>query len=115
GETVKLNGLTADAKYTITETSEDYKATAKKDNNALTLTHIDQNHTDAIAEQTLTDNDEITFINNREGVVPVGVFNNNHHVYLTMSAAVLALGAIILAGMRCRKVNEARREENSRK
>ena len=111
GETVKLNGLTADAKYTITETSEDYNATAKKDNNGLTLTHNDQNHTDAIAEQTLTDNDEITFINNREGVVPTGLFHNNR-TQLTIGGIALASAAIAIVVTKRRKHNEAKLENH---
>lgn len=111
GETVKLNGLTADAKYTITETSEDYKATAKKDNKELNLTHEDQNHTDGTEEQTLTDNDDIVFINDREGVVPTGVFHNNR-TQLTIGGIALASAAIAIVVTKRRKQNEARHEEN---
>ncbi|MGN1392247.1 MAG: hypothetical protein ACI4WQ_09695, partial [Sharpea porci] len=73
--------------------------------------HIDQNHTDAIAEQTLTDNDEITFINNREGVVPTGLFHNNR-TQLTIGGIALASAAIAIVVTKRRKHNEAKLENH---
>lgn len=90
GETIKLNGLTAKAKYTITEQSQYYKVTAKKDNDSLVLTHNDDQVT---TTQILNDNDEVEFINNREGVVPTGIEDHNN---LKLDIVGVALSSAII-------------------
>ena len=115
GETVKLNGLTAGAKYTIKETSEDYSASAKRTvgtQNAtdVTLTHSNTDHTDATPtgenEFTLGTNDEtVAFTNDREGTLPTGIYHNNRAAFNIMGVAA-AGGAIAIAIRKRRKSNE---------
>lgn len=115
GETVKLNGLTADAKYTIKETSEDYSASAKRTvgtQNAtdVTLTHSNTDHTDATPtgenEFTLGTNDEtVAFTNDREGTLPTGIYHNNRAAFNIMGIAA-AGGAIAIVIKKRRKSTE---------
>ena len=115
GETVKLNGLTEGAKYTIKETSEDYTATAKRTvgtQNAadVTLTHSNTDHTDATPtgedEFTLGTNDEkVAFINDREGTLPTGIYHNNRAAFNIMGVAA-AGGAIAIVIKKRRKSTE---------
>ena len=124
GETVKLNGLTAGAKYTIKETSEDYTATAKRTIGTqtpagVTLTHSDTEHTDATPtgenEFALGTNDEkVAFTNNREGVLPTGVIHNNRAA-LSIAGVAAAGACIAVAVRKQRKAKEKAQKEASLK
>lgn len=115
GESLKVNGLTEGAKYTIKETSEDYSATAKRTvgtQNAadVTLTHSNTDHTDATPtgkdEFTLGTNDEkVAFINDREGTLPTGIYHNNRAAFNIMGI-VAAGGAIAIVIKKRRKSTE---------
>lgn len=123
GETVKLNGLTAGAKYTIKETSEDYSATAKRTvgtQNAadVTLTHSNTDHTDATPtgenEFTLGTNDEtVAFTNDREGTLPTGIYHNNRAAFNIMGIA--AAGGAIAIVIRKRRKNVEQAQKNLNK
>ena len=112
GETVKLNGLTADAKYTIKETSEDYSASATKavagtdGATAIRLAHATEDHSDTTPENVLSANDEtVAFTNNREGTLPTGIYHNNRAAFNIMGVAA-AGGAIAIAIRKRRKSTE---------
>lgn len=62
-QTVKINGLTKDATYKVTENEanqDNYTTTATNDNGTISA-----------------DTTDVTFINNREGTVPTGLYHNN--------------------------------------
>ncbi|WP_288155169.1 Spy0128 family protein [uncultured Sharpea sp.] len=105
GESLKINGLTKGAKYTVTETSEDYSASATKNDQAIDLTHNKTDHTDAIATQTLAGDENIVYTNNREGTLPTGIYHNNRAAFNIMGVAA-AGGAIAIAIRKRRKSNE---------
>lgn len=112
GETVKLNGLTAGAKYTIKETSEDYTAAATKavagtdGTTAIKLTHAADAHTDTTPENVLSAKDEtVAFTNTREGTLPTGFYHNNKAAFSI--AGIAAAGACVaIAVKKRRKKNE---------
>jgi len=108
GESLKVNGLTKDAKYTVKETSEDYSASATKDAQPLTLNpgKDDENkHTDATDVQTLAGDETVAFINNREGTLPTGIYHNNRAAFNIMGIAA-AGGAIAIVIKKRRKSTE---------
>ena len=115
GESLKVNGLTLGAKYTVKETSEDYSASAKRTvgtQNAtdVTLTHSNTDHTDATPtgenEFTLGANDEtVAFTNDREGTLPTGIYHNNRAAFNIMGVAA-AGGAIAIVIKKRRKSTE---------
>ena len=105
GETVRLNGLTAGAKYTIKETSKDYSASATKNDQAIDLTHNKTDHTDATATQTLAGDEKVAFTNDREGTLPTGIYHNNRAAFNIMGVAA-AGGAIAIAIRKRRKSTE---------
>lgn len=106
GETVRLNGLTAGAKYTIKETSEDYSASATKaagaeEAKAITLHHDNGEHSDATPENVLSTNDEtVAFTNTREGTLPTGLVHNNRAALSVIGIA--AAGACIAVAVKKR-------------
>ena len=112
GETVRLNGLTAGAKYTIKETSEDYSASATKaagteEAKAITLHHDNGEHSDATPENVLSTNDEtVAFTNTREGTLPTGLVHNNR--------AALSVVGIAAAGA-CIAIAVKRRNDRAQK
>lgn len=121
GETVKLNGLTAGAKYTIKETSEDYTATATKavtgtdGTTPITLTHAAEGHTDVTPQNVLSANDEtVAFTNDREGVLPTGVIHNNRAA-LSIAGVAAAGACIAVAVRKQRKAKEKAQKEASLK
>ena len=112
GETVRLNGLTAGAKYTIKETSEDYSATAMKTvagtdgATAIKLAHAAADHSDTTPENVLSANDEkVAFTNDRTGTLPTGIYHNNRAAFNIMGIAA-AGGAIAIAIRKRRKSTE---------
>lgn len=116
GESLKINGLTADAKYTIKETSEDYSASATKNNQALKLNpgKDDENkHTDATDVQTLAGNETVAFTNDREGVLPTGIYHNNRAAFNIMGIA--AAGGAIAIVIRKRRKNVEQAQKNLNK
>ena len=158
GESLKVNGLTYTeeagpapaegatngAKYTITETSEDYSATASKivaktpiltsspvhntttmnvvagtdktpavsllgaPNDGikpLALAHNKDDHTDATDTQTLAGDEAVAFINNREGVLPTGIYHNNRAIFNIIGIAVAGCAIAIVIRRRRKKEN----------
>lgn len=105
GESLKINGLTEGAKYTVTETSEDYSASATKNTQAIDLTHNKDDHTDATATQTLAGDENIVYTNNREGTLPTGIYHNNRAAFNIMGIAA-AGGAIAIVIRKRRKSTE---------
>lgn len=121
GETVKLNGLTAGAKYTIKETSEDYTAAATKavtgtgGTTAIELAHAADAHTDVTPENVLSANDEtVAFTNDREGTLPTGVIHNNRAA-LSIAGIAAAGACIAVAVRKQRKAKEKAQKEASLK
>lgn len=120
GETVKLNGLTKDAKYKITETSEDYTAAATKTSGTdsaagIQLTHAASDHTDATPDETLGEKDDtIAYTNSREGVLPTGVIHNNRAA-LSIAGIAAAGACIAVAVRKQRKAKEKAQKEASLK
>jgi len=104
GESLKVNGLTLGAKYTVKETSEDYTASAKKNAAAIDLSkgHDATAHTDVTPEQTLAGDETVAFTNNREGVLPTGIYHNNRAAFNIMGIAA-AGGAIAIVIKKRRK------------
>lgn len=106
GETVRLNGLTAGAKYTIKETSEDYSASATKaagaeEAKAIRLAHAAADHSDTTPENVLSTNDEtVAFTNTREGILPTGLVHNNRAALSVIGIA--AAGACIAIAVKKR-------------
>ena len=107
GETVRLNGLTAGAKYTIKETSEDYSATATKavagtdGATAIKLAHAAADHSDTTPENVLSANDEtVAFTNDRTGTLPTGLVHNNRAALSV--AGIAAAGACIAIAVKKR-------------
>lgn len=113
GESLKINGLTEGAKYTVTETSEDYSASATKNDQAIDLTHNETDHTDATATQTLAGDENIVYTNNREGVLPTGIYHNNRAAFNIMGIA--AAGGAIAIVIRKRRKNVEQALKNSNK
>ncbi|BBH25306.1 hypothetical protein SG0102_02400 [Intestinibaculum porci] len=113
GESLKVNGLTEGAKYTVTETSEDYSASATKNAQAIDLTHSKDDHTDAIATQTLAGDETIAYTNDREGVLPTGIYHNNRAAFNIMGIA--AAGGAIAIVIRKRRKNVEQALKNSNK
>lgn len=105
GESLKINGLTEGAKYTVTETSEDYSASATKNNQAIDLTHNGTDHTDATATQTLAGDETVAYTNKREGTLPTGIYHNNRAAFNIMGIAA-AGGAIAIVIRKRRKSTE---------
>ena len=105
GESLKINGLTKDAKYTVKETSEDYSASATKNDQAIDLTHNKTDHTDATATQTLAGDETIAYTNDREGTLPTGIYHNNRAAFNIMGIAA-AGGAIAIVIRKRRKSTE---------
>ena len=112
-ESLKVNGLTEGAKYTVTETSEDYSASATKNTQAIDLTHNKDHHTDAIATQTLTEDANILYTNNREGTLPTGIYHNNRAAFNIMGIA--AAGGAIAIVIRKRRKNVEQAQKNLNK
>jgi hypothetical protein len=110
-ESLKINGLTEGAKYTIKETSEDYSATATKTVGTeaateIKLAHATADHSDTTPENVLSANDEtVTFTNDREGTLPTGIYHNNRVAFNIMGVAA-AGGAIAIVIRKRRKSNE---------
>ena len=104
-ESLKVNGLTEGAKYTVTETSEDYSASATKNTQAIDLTHNKTDHTDATAMQTLAGDETVAYTNKREGTLPTGIYHNNRAAFNIMGIAA-AGGAIAIVIRKRRKSNE---------
>lgn len=120
GETVKLNGLTAGAKYTIKETSEDYSATATKavagtdGATAIELAHAAADHSDTTPDNVLSANDEtVTFTNDRTGTLPTGIYHNNRAAFNIMGIA--AAGGAIAIVIRKRRKNAEQAQKNLNK
>lgn len=113
GESLKINGLTEGAKYTVTETSEDYSASATKNNQAIDLTHNGTDHTDATATQTLAGNETVVFTNDREGTLPTGIYHNNRAAFNIMGIA--AAGGAIAIVIRKRRKNVEQAQKNLNK
>jgi pilin isopeptide linkage protein len=105
GESLKINGLTKDAKYTVKETSEDYSASATKNDQAIDLTHNKDDHTDATATQTLAGDETVAYTNKREGTLPTGIYHNNRAAFNIMGIAA-AGGAIAIVIRKRRKSTE---------
>ena len=105
GESLKINGLTKDAKYTVKETSEDYSASATKNDQAIDLTHNKDDHTDATAMQTLAGDETVAYTNKREGTLPTGIYHNNRAAFNIMGIAA-AGGAIAIVIRKRRKSTE---------
>lgn len=105
GESLKVNGLTEGAKYTVMETSEDYSASATKNTQAIDLTHNNDHHTDATATQTLAGDENIVYTNDREGTLPTGIYHNNRAAFNIMGIAA-AGGAIAIVIRKRRKSTE---------
>lgn len=107
GESLKVNGLTLNAKYTVKETSEDYTASAKKNAVAIDLSngHDAAAHTDITPEQTLAGDETVAFTNNREGTLPTGIYHNNRAAFNIMGVAA-AGGAIAIVIKKRRKSTE---------
>ena len=115
GESLKVNGLTLGAKYTIKETSEDYTASAKKNATSIDLTkdHDATAHTDITPEQTLAGDETIAFTNNREGVLPTGIYHNNRAAFNIIGIA--AAGGAIAIVIRKRRKNVEQAQKNLNK
>lgn len=113
GESLKINGLTEGAKYTVTETSEDYSASATKNNQAIDLTHNGTDHTDATATQTLAGDETVVFTNDREGTLPTGIYHNNRAAFNIMGIA--AAGGAIAIVIRKRRKNAEQAQKNLNK
>ena len=113
GESLKINGLTEGAKYTVTETSEDYSASATKNNQAIDLTHNGTDHTDATATQTLAGDETVVFTNDREGTLPTGIYHNNRAAFNIMGIA--AAGGAIAIVIRKRRKNVEQAQKNLNK
>lgn len=105
GESLKINGLTKGAKYTVKETSEDYSASATKNDQAIDLTHNKTDHTDATAMQTLAGDETVAYTNKREGTLPTGIYHNNRAAFNIMGIAA-AGGAIAIVIRKRRKSTE---------
>lgn len=93
GNTVVINGLSNHAQYTITETSGDYTTTATKNGTAVNLGHDGTNHTYSTPTEELTNNDTVEFTNNRNGVLPTGIYHNNRAAIAI--AGIAAMGGVL--------------------
>lgn len=93
GNTVVINGLSNHAHYTITETSGDYTTTATKNGTAVNLGHDGTNHTYSTPTEELTNNDTVEFTNNRNGVLPTGIYHNNRAAIAI--AGIAAMGGVL--------------------
>lgn len=115
GESLKINGLTAGAKYTVKEISEDYTATVDgtKGSQALGLHHDSKEHSDTIQTQTLAGDETVTYTNNREGTLPTGIYHNNRAAFNIMGIA--AAGGAIAIVIRKRRKNVEQALKNSNK
>ena len=75
GQSIKIEGLTDGAVWTITENAEDYKASVSVNNGAATAANSatsDNADTEEVKEG-ITADTTVDFTNKREGVVPTGV------------------------------------------
>lgn len=106
-ESLKINGLTEGATYTVKEISEDYTATVDgtKGSEALGLQHDPKEHSDTIKTQTLAGDETVTYTNTREGTLPTGIYHNNRATFNIIGVAA-AGGAIAIAIRKRRKSNE---------
>lgn len=90
GQSIKIQGLTEDTKYTISETSysaDGYTTTYKIDNG----TEVTSNATPSENNAMGTADHTVTFTNHKEGSVPTGI--------LLETAPYLILGAVVVAGL----------------
>ncbi len=71
GQNITIKGLAAGAKYTVTETAEDYKPSTVK----TSADGIEERNSTAVVSETegMESNHDVDYINTREGVVPTGV------------------------------------------
>lgn len=89
-QSIKIQGLTEDTKYTISETSysaDGYTTTYKIDNG----TEVTSNATPSENNAMGTANHTVTFTNFKSGTVPTGI--------LLETAPYLILGAVVVAGL----------------
>ena len=90
GQSIKIQGLTEDTEYTISETSysaDGYTTTYKIDNG----TEVASNATPSENNAMGTAKHTVTFINSKSGTVPTGI--------LLETAPYLILGAVVVAGL----------------
>ena len=90
GQSIKIQGLTEDTEYTISETSysaDGYTTTYKIDNG----TEVASNATPSENNAMGTAKHTVTFINSKSGTVPTGI--------LLETAPYLILGAVVVVGL----------------
>ena len=92
GQSIVIQGLTADTKYTITETS--YSTDGYTTSNTVQVGDGDATKSEALTtgETTMGEGDNVvTFTNDKQGAVPTGI--------LLETAPYLILGAVVVAGL----------------
>lgn len=105
GDKITINGLSNDAHYTITQTSNDYTTTATKDGSNIGLSHDGTSHTYTTPNETLTNDDTVEFTNNRNGVLPTGIYHNNRAAFAIAGIAAMG-GCLAIAVKKHRKHQE---------
>ena len=92
GQSIKIQGLTADTKYTIAETS--YSTDGYTTSNTVQVGDGDATKSETLTtgEKTMGAGDNVvTFTNDKQGTVPTGI--------LLETAPYLILGAVVVAGL----------------
>lgn len=105
GDKITINGLNNNAHYTITQTSNDYTTTATKDGSNIGLSHDGTSHTYTTPNETLTNDDTVEFTNNRNGVLPTGIYHNNRAAFAIAGIAAMG-GCLAIAVKKHRKHQE---------
>lgn len=105
GDKITINGLSNDAHYTITQTSNDYTTTATKDGSNIGLSHDGTSHTYTTPNEELTNDDTVEFTNNRNGVLPTGIYHNNRAAFAIAGIAAMG-GCLAIAVKKHRKHQE---------
>lgn len=105
GDKITINGLNNNAHYTITQTSNDYTTTATKDGSNIGLSHDGTSHTYTTPNEELTNDDTVEFTNNRNGVLPTGIYHNNRAAFAIAGIAAMG-GCLAIAVKKHRKHQE---------
>lgn len=105
GNKITINGLNEKSYYTITQTSNDYTTTATKDGSNIGLSHDGTSHTYTTPNEELTNDDTVEFTNNRNGVLPTGIYHNNRAAFAIAGIAAMG-GCLAIAVKKHRKHQE---------
>lgn len=99
-DSVKIEGITKGASYTVSEVYGDYDptVTVTGDSSAATAS--------GSASGTISADTGIKFTNNKSGILPTGLFSDSEHLMIMLGAALLGILILLIIAIRKRRADD---------